>query len=259
MPKTPEYFKGKTIFITGGTSGIGKATAEVFAREGANVVVVGRNEEKAVSVANSLDQIGGPIGRPIGGQGLGLRCDVTKRTDVDTAVAAALDRFGQIDFLFNSAGSAIRRAKFLEIDLALWEKTYALNVTGTFQTMQAMIPHMLDQGKGLIVNMSSSGTRSGGAGKSVHYASSKGAVHTMSIGVGREFGGRGIRCLSLSPSVIDTPFQDGSSAEMIDAARKANPLKRIGEANEVAEMVLFVCSDACEFLNAESFFITGGK
>ena len=255
MPKTLDYFKGKTIFITGGTSGIGKATAEVFAREGANVVVVGRDEERAVSVAKSLDQIGGLTSA----QCLGLRCDVTKRTDVDAAVAAALDRFGQINFLFNSAGSAIRRAKFLEIDLALWEKTYALNVTGTFQTMQAVIPHMLDQGKGLIVNMSSSGTRSGGAGKSIHYASSKGAVHTMSIGVGREFGGRGIRCLSLSPSVIDTPFQDGSSAEMMDAARKANPLKRIGEADEVAEMVLFVCSDACEFLNAESFFITGGK
>lgn len=223
----------------------------MFAREGANVAVLGRDLQKSERVAGEVDELGG--------HGLGLRCDVTDRAEIDAAIASAIERFGQIDFLFNSAGSAIRRAQFLDIDLDLWEATYRLNVTGTFQTCQAVIPHMLDRGKGLIVNMSSSGVRSGGAGKSIHYTSSKGAIQTMTVGIGREFGGRGIRCVALAPSVIDTPFQADSTDEMMDKARNANPLKRIGEADEVAEMVLFVCSDGCEFLNGESFFITGGK
>lgn len=251
MPKTPDYFKDKTLFITGAASGIGKATAEVFAREGANVVASDIDEDGAISVAQSVDQGGGA--------GLGLRCDVTDRADVDKAVANALERFGKIDFLFNSAGSAIQRAKFLEIDEALWDKTYDLNVKGTFHCMQSIIPYMLKQGKGVIVNMASNASRTGGAAKSPHYASAKGAVHTLTIGVGREFAGQGVRCLSLSPSAVDTPFQDISSQEMLDASIQGNPMKRMGRPDEIAEMVLFVCSDACEYLNADTLWVTGGS
>lgn len=250
MPKTPDYFKNKTLFMTGGASGIGKATAEVFAREGANVVATDIDEDGAISVAQSVDQGGGA--------GLGLRCDVTDRADVDKAVAAALEGFGSIDFLFNSAGSAIKRAKFLDIDIDLWQKTYDLNVTGTFHCMQAVIPHMLDQGKGVIVNMASNATRTGGAAKSPHYASAKGAVHTLTIGVGREFAGQGVRCLSLSPSAVDTPFQHISSQEMLDASINGSPMKRMGRPEEIAELVLFTCSDACEFINADTLYVTGG-
>jgi 3-oxoacyl-[acyl-carrier protein] reductase len=251
MPKTPDYFKGKTLFITGAASGIGKATADVFAREGANVVATDIDEDGAISIAQSVDQTGGA--------GLGLRCDVTNRADVDKAVADAMERFGAIDFLFNSAGSAIKRAKFLEIDAELWDKTYDLNVKGTFHCMQSIIPHMLKKGKGVIVNMASNASRTGGAAKSPHYASAKGAVHTLTIGVGREFGGQGVRCLSLSPSAVDTPFQDISSKEMLDASIGGNPMKRMGRPDEIGEMVLFVCSDACEFLNADTIFVTGGS
>ncbi|HAT34750.1 MAG TPA: short-chain dehydrogenase [Rhodospirillaceae bacterium] len=250
MPKSPDYFRGKTLLMTGGASGIGKATADVFAREGANVVVTDIDEEGAISVAQAVDQSGG--------SGLGLRCDVTDRADVDKTVAETLDRFGSIDFLFNSAGSAIKRAKFLDIDIDLWQKTYDLNVTGTFHCMQAVIPQMLEQGKGVIVNMASNATRTGGAAKSPHYASAKGAVHTLTIGVGREFGAQGVRCLSLSPSAVDTPFQDISSQEMLDASISGNPMNRMGRPEEIAELVLFTCSDACEFINGDTLYVTGG-
>lgn len=250
MAKTPDYFQGKTLFITGAASGIGKATADVFAREGANVVATDIDEVGAVSVAQSVQQAGGG--------GLALCCDVTERSDVDKAVAAAMDRFGSIDFLFNSAGSAIKRAKFLDIDEKLWDKTYDLNVKGTFHCMQAVIPHMLENKKGVIVNMASNATRTGGAAKSPHYASAKGAVHTLTIGVGREFAGQGVRCLSLSPSAVDTPFQHISSQEMLDASIEGSPMKRMGHPDEIAELVLFTCSDACEFINADTLYVTGG-
>ena len=157
MVKTPDYFQGKTLFITGAASGIGKATADAFAREGANVVATDIDDAGAASVAQSVDQKGSGS--------LGLRCDVTDRADVDKAVTEAIQYFGSIDFLYNSAGSAIKRATFLEIDAELWDQTYDLNVKGTFHCMQAIIPHMLKNGKGVIVNMASNATRTGGAAK----------------------------------------------------------------------------------------------
>ena len=184
---------------------------------------------------------------------------MTNRISVENAVSKALNSFKKIDFLFNSAGSAIRRAKFLEIDEKLWDRTYDLNVKGTFLCMQVVIPHMLKEGKGVIVNMASNATRTGGAAKSPHYASAKGAVHTLTIGVGREFAGQGVRCLSLSPSAVDTPFQDVSSKEMLNASIEGNPMKRMGTPDEIGEMVLFTCSDACEFINADTLYLTGGS
>ncbi|MBC27822.1 MAG: short-chain dehydrogenase [Rhodospirillaceae bacterium] len=251
MPKTPNYFKNKTIFITGAASGIGKSTAMIFAREGSNVVATDIDEKGAISIADHVIQAGG--------NGVGIHCDVTDRSSVEKAVSVGLEKFGKINFLFNSAGSAIKRAKFLEIDEDLWDQTYDLNVKGTFLCMQVVIPHMLREGKGVIVNMASNATRTGGAAKSPHYASAKGAVHTLTIGVGREFASRGVRCLSLSPSAVDTPFQDISSKEMLDASIEGNPMKRMGTPDEIGEMVLFTCSDACEFINADTLYLTGGS
>ena len=122
-----------------------------------------------------------------GSQALALKVDVTKRAEVDDMVKRALDAFGTVHFLFNSAGAAIRRAKFLEIDDALMEKTFDLNVKGTLYGMQAVLPHMLANKFGVIVNVGSMAHRRGGPGSSIHYAASKGAVVTMTMGVAREF------------------------------------------------------------------------
>src|SRR5215831_16075289 len=156
MSKTPDYFAGKTILITGAASGVGS-------------------------------------------QALALHSDVTSRKEVNEMVARAVAAFGAVHFLFNSAGAAIRRAKFLEIDDALFDKTFDLNVKGTFYAMQAVLPHMLTNKFGVIVNMGSMAHRRGGPGSSVHYAAAKGAVVTMTMGVAREFATQGIRALSISP------------------------------------------------------------
>ncbi|MGE4221244.1 MAG: SDR family NAD(P)-dependent oxidoreductase, partial [Alphaproteobacteria bacterium] len=135
MPKTPDYFHGKTLFVTGAASGIGEAAARIFAREGANVVCADIDMAGAERVAKTVSDAAGQ------GAGLAVRCDVTSRKSIDDAVKAGLDRFGSIDFQFNSAGAASKRSKFLDIDEDLWEKTYDLNVKGVFMCMQAVLPH----------------------------------------------------------------------------------------------------------------------
>ena len=251
MPKTPDYFHGKTIVITGAASGIGRATALIFGREGANVVCADVNEDGAKKTAA---QINGP------GKTLAVRADVTAREQVDAMVARAIEAFGSVQFLFNSAGAAMRRAKFLEIDDALLDKTLALNLKGTFYAIQAVLPHMLTNKAGVIVNMASMAARRGGLGTSVHYAAAKGAVVSMTLGVAREFADRGIRCLSISPGPVRTPFQSAAqtSPELMQRFLDDVPMKRFGEPEEIAELVLFMCSDACAFMTADTVYVNGG-
>ncbi|MDI1343835.1 MAG: SDR family NAD(P)-dependent oxidoreductase [Pseudolabrys sp.] len=136
MPKTPDYFHGKTIVITGAGSGIGRATALIFAREGANVVCADINEAAAAKTAALVSAQKNTIGGNAGGQSLALTIDVTKRAAVNDMIELAIGEFGSVEFLFNSAGAALRRAKFLDIDDDLFERTYDLNVKGTFYGMQ---------------------------------------------------------------------------------------------------------------------------
>jgi 3-oxoacyl-[acyl-carrier protein] reductase len=174
-------------------------------------------------------------------------------------VAKSIEAYGRIDFLFNSAGSAIRRAKFLDVDDDLWDRTYDLNVKGTFYAMQETIPHMLENDGGVIVNVASMAARMGGPGKSPHYASAKGAVNTLTLGAAREFADQGVRILSISPAVVDTPFQDINEPGMLETAVANIPMGRSGKAEEIGELVLFMCSDACEFMIADTIPVTGGS
>src|SRR4030095_7951328 len=252
MSKTPDYFAGKTIIITGAASGIGRAAALIFGREKANVVCADIDERGVEKTGEEINAIGA--------QALALAIDVTKRAAVDDMVQLAIDGFGSVQFLFNSAGAAIRRAKFLEIDDALLDKTFDLNVKGTFYTMQAVLPHMLANKFGVIVNMGSMAHRRGGPGSSVHYAAAKGAVVTMTMGVAREFATQGIRALSISPGPVKTPFQAAasSSPELVQRFLEDVPMQRFAEAEEIAELVLFMCSDACQFMTADTVYVNGG-
>ena len=204
MPKTPDYFAGKTIVITGAASGIGRATALIFAREGANVVCADINDKGASETAVEVDKKGS--------KAVAIKVDVTKRVEVKEMAERAIATFGRVEFLFNSAGAAMRRAKFLEIDDTLMEETFALNVNGILHGMQALLPHMLANRHGVIVNMASMAHRRGGPGSSIHYAAAKGAVVSMTLGVAREFATQGIRALSISPGPIRTPFQGAAQS-----------------------------------------------
>ena len=250
MPKTPDYFAGKTIIITGAASGIGREAALVFGREGANVLCADLNEEGAAETAERVSEKRG--------RGAHMRVDAASREEAFAMVARAGERFGRVDFSLNSAGAALRRSDFLGIDDALWEKTFDLNVKGVFYAMQAVIPEMLKNGGGVIINMGSMAHRRGGPGHSVHYAAAKGAVVTMSMGVGREYADRGIRCMSISPGPVETPFHDVSSEALKESMRSQIPMGRFGRPEEIAELALFLCSDACEFMTADTVLVNGG-
>jgi NAD(P)-dependent dehydrogenase (short-subunit alcohol dehydrogenase family) len=252
MPKTPDYFAGKTIIITGAASGIGRATALIFAREGANVVCADINHNGAAETASAVNAKGA--------QALSLAVDVTSRAQVDDMVRRAIDGFGSVQFQFNSAGAALRRAKFLEIDDDLFDRTFALNTKGVFYCMQAVLPHMLANRAGVIVNMASMAARRGGPGTSVHYAAAKGAVVSMTLGVARELASSGIRCLSVSPGPVRTPFQEAAatSPEIMQRFLADVPMGRFGEPEEIGELVLFMCSDACPFMTGDTVYANGG-
>ncbi len=256
MPKTPDYFHGKTIIITGAASGIGRATALIFAREGANVVCADVNEDGVKETAAQVLAKSGDSGA----QALALNIDVTRRAAVEDMVELALNDFGQVHFLFNSAGSAVRRSKFMDIDDDLLERTLDLNLKGTFYGMQAVLPHMLENKFGVIVNVGSMAHRRGGPGTSVHYAAAKGAVVTMTMGVAREFATQGIRALSISPGPIDTAFAAAAatSPELKQKMLDDVPMGRFGTAEEIGEVVLFMCSDACEYMTADTVYVNGG-
>lgn len=252
MPKTPDFFAGKAVIITGAASGIGRATALIFARERASVVCADIDLDGARRTAAEVEARGA--------RALALATDVTSRASVGDMVRQAVDAFGSIEFQFNSAGAALRRAKFLEIDDALLDATFALNVKGVLYCMQAILPHMQRNGRGVIVNMASMAHRRGGPGSSVHYAAAKGAVVTMTMGVAREFARLGIRCLSISPGPIRTPFQAAAqtSPELMQQFLDDVPMKRFGEPEEIGELVLFMCSDACPFMTADTVYVNGG-
>jgi 3-oxoacyl-[acyl-carrier protein] reductase len=252
MTKTSDYFHGKTIIITGVASGIGRSTARIFAREGANVVCADIDADGAHQAAEEVARSGV--------QSPAIPTDVTSRRQVTDMVQHAVDAFGKVNFLFNSAGAALRRAKFLDIDDELFDRTFDLNVKGVLYGMQAVLPHMLESGSGVIVNVASMAHKRGGPGAYVHYASAKAAVLTMTLGVAREFALRGIRCLSISPGPIRTAFQDAAHTppEALQKSLDDVPMGRFGEPEEIGELVLFMCSDACPYMVADTVYVNGG-
>lgn len=253
MASSPEYFVGKTAIVTGAASGIGRATALIFGREGANVVCADLDVEGAEAVAEAV--------RSKGAGAIAIPTDVADRGSVRAMTKAAIGKFGVIDFQFNAAGAAGRWASFLEIDDALWDGAMAVNANGVFYCMQELLPHLLDNGGGVIVNVASMAHRRGGAGRMIHYAAAKGAVVSMTMGVAREFASQGVRALSISPGPIDTAFQSAAgdgSPEFMAASVADVPMGRLGQAEEIGELALFMCSDACGYMTADTVYVNGG-
>ena len=165
-----------------------------------------------------------------------------------------------MQFLFNSAGAAIRRAKFLEIDDALMEKTFALNVNGTLYAMQALLPHMLGQQARRHRQHGEHGAPPRRPGLVDPLCGGQGRGGVDDARRGARIRHRGIRALSISPGPIKTPFQDAaqSSPELIKQFLDDVPMQRFGEPEEIGELVLFICSDACEFMTADTVYVNGG-
>lgn len=245
---------GKVALITGGASGIGKATAELFAREGAAVTIADVNVEAGEAVARALAHDCGEV--------MFVRCDVTKASDCQQAVQKTVDRFGKLDILFNNAG-IIRRASVIDTTEEEWDWVMAVNVRSVFLMSKAAIPVMVKTGGGVIVN-SGSGWGLVGGKDAVSYCASKGAVIQLTKAMALDHGAQNIRVNAVCPGDTDTPMlageaeQLGQSHESILAESVQRPLGRVGRPEEIAQAVLYLASDASSFVTGTTLLVDGG-
>jgi len=244
---------GRTAIVTGGGSGIGQAIARLFAARGARVCIID------VSPADeTLQAI-----RSAGGAADALACDVSRQHEVMRAVAAGEGRFGPLDVLVNSAGVAHVGTieQTTEDDL---DRIYSVNVKGVYNCLKLGVASMKDRG-GAILNVASVAATVGIPDRFA-YSMSKGAVVTMTLSIARDFIGRKIRCNSISPARVHTPFVDGflarnypgREAEVFEQLARTQPIGRMGKPDEIAELALFLCSDAASFITGSNYTIDGG-
>ena len=255
-PASVEFdFRHKRVLVTGGTSGMGAETALGFAAAGAQVVISGRDEKRARAIMGRAASAPGSIAFAGG--------DIRERAQCDLIVAEASGILGGLDILVNSAG-IIYHATAEETTDEQWLQTMAVNVNGMFYLCRAALPH-LRQSKGTIINIASDAALTG----SYHltaYCASKGAVLQMTRAMALDYAGEGVRIVPICPGDVDTPmlrgeFRDrGLSLEAgLRESAEGVPLKRVCSAQEVADMVLFACSDSAAFITGYPLVLDGGN
>lgn len=246
--------EGKRALITGGASGIGRATALLFAREGAAVAVADRDEEGGQETAERI--------RKGGGRAIFVPCDVTIEADCRRAVQTTVEELGGLDILFNNAG-IIRRATVLELSEEDWDRVMAVNIKGIFLMSKYAIPIMAAGGGGVIINTASGWGLKGGR-HAVAYCASKAAVVNMTRAMALDHGAQNIRVNCVCPGDTDTPMlrdearQLGEPEERFLAEAASRPLQRVGTPEEVAQAVLFLASDAASFVTGAALVVDGG-
>ena len=247
-----QTFEGKVAVLTGGASGIGFETARLLVERGAEAVVLADFDEARGRAAEQAL-------KEEGREALFIPTDVTLEDRVIAMVARIVEAYGHVDILVNAAGGPVRRNTFTDCTLETWNACFAQNVTGTFLCSREVLKHMATQGSGAIVNISSAAAYLGNPGGSVHYAAAKGAILSMTVGMGREFAARGIRINAISPGPFETPFQDKfATPQSRDKVLAKVPAGRIGHPREAAELIAFLLSDASPYVTGTTIRIDGG-
>jgi NAD(P)-dependent dehydrogenase (short-subunit alcohol dehydrogenase family) len=242
-------FSGKVVIVTGAGSGIGRATAVSFAALGAYVVAANRRHEHGESLVREIQGLGGAAEF--------VPTDVTQPSAIRALVEGTLTRQGQIDIVFNNAGYQETRSKITETADDVFDRVFHTNCRSTWFVMKYVLPHMLAQGSGVIVNCASaSGIRNPNVGLSV-YSASKAAVISLTKSAALEYG-PAIRINAVSPGRVETPMMLGSKIADMGAVAAGLPLKRLGRAEEVANAVIWLASDQASFVTGHILEVDGG-
>ena len=244
--------QGKVALVTGASSGIGRATAETLAANGARVAInFHRNSTGAEAARSQITDSGGSA--------IVVQADVTRANEVEALVQQTVAELGPIDILVNNAGSLIERLRILELTEARWDEVIDLNLKSAFLCCQTVAGSMMERKTGAIINVSSIAGRNGGALGSIHYSAAKGGVITFTKGLAKELAPFGVRVNAVSPGVIDTPYHEQFSApEMMKTYAGMIPLGRVGTPAEVGNVISFLASDAASYLVGETIEINGG-
>jgi NAD(P)-dependent dehydrogenase (short-subunit alcohol dehydrogenase family) len=244
--------QGKVALVTGGTSGIGRDTAVLFAKAGARVVIAGRRESEGKETVELV--------RAAGGQGLFVKADVSKAAEVEALVQRTVEKFGRLDVAFNNAGIEGHWLPITEQSEEDWDRTIDINVKGVWLCLKYEIRQMLKQGGGgAIVNMASAAGLIGLAGAAT-YCASKHGVMGLTKSAALETARSGIRVNVVCPAVIETPMADRAYADpgIHKFVLGLHPIGRFGRAEEISAAVLWMCSDFASFMTGQSLVLDGG-
>jgi NAD(P)-dependent dehydrogenase (short-subunit alcohol dehydrogenase family) len=242
---------GKVALVTGGGSGIGAATASLLAAEGAAVLVVDVDGAAAEGVCSAINEQGG--------RASAHAADVTDESQVRAMVAAAVERYGRLDIAHNNAGLSGTPAAFTDLGLEQWDRMIAVNLTGVFLCMKHELAHMVQQGSGAIVNMSS-GAGVVAAPGLPHYTAAKHGVLGLTKAAAQEYAAHGIRVNAVLPGTTRTPMIEGfiaANPAMEKLVTRGVARGSLGEPTEVAEAVVWLASDRASFVNGESMLVDG--
>ncbi len=241
---------GKVTIVTGAGSGIGKAAARAFAREGANVVLVGRREAPINATADEIQDLGGEVAVAAG--------DVSKADDVDKVIARTIDRFGRIDHVFNNAGIQGAGGPIIDMEEAAFDELVAINLKGPWLMTRAALRVMIPSGRpGAIVNTSSFLSTAATVGTSA-YSASKAGLHAMIRAIALEAGPHGIRVNNINPGVIDTPMLRSHGDAIVPPLAARAALGRIGTPEDIADVAVWLCTDEARFITGQSILVDGG-
>jgi len=243
---------GKIAIVTGAGRGIGRGIAEKLAAEGATVVATDVDEATANDTAAALSDAA------LGGDALGLTCDVASRESVDTMVAAVRDRFGRIDVLVNNAGYD-KVGPFVDSDPADWDRIIGINLYGVLHTSKAVLPIMVEQGGGRVVNLASDAGRVGSSGEAV-YSAAKGGIIAFTK-TAREMARHQVAVNCVCPGPTDTALFASvteDNPKLRDALIKAIPLRRLAQPADLANAVAFLASDEAAYITGQTLSVSGG-